>query len=286
MLALWFAIFSAASASSPDACHAKGTCDAATSSAMLQIKVAETPSVKDVKEDGKDLNQDWSLVDMESRRSCISQALQTAKSEALSKQNPACNPADGPGKACKLDGVDGKCALPGPPRSTDIQYTGDQLGNYIFCDIGQGCKGPADSACTVNGGLTGTCKQTGTSSMVTGNQPLFTCKDIKQGTSEPEPQPGLGATASLDAAGFKAVTSLCCPTETETFFNRVLGQKDHMVCSKPHVQGLMHWFTCVPDMDFQYMLDVIANGNPCKYWSPKGTECPALSSSCQGEWCR
>merc|ERR1719181_164904 len=96
---------------------------------------------------------------------------------------------------------------------------------------------------------------------------------------------GKGATASLDAAGFKAVTSLCCPPETEAFFNRVLDMLGYQVCSKPHIQGLMHWFTCVPDMDFQYVLDVIANGNPCKYWAPTGTDCPVLSPQCQGKWC-
>jgi hypothetical protein len=97
---------------------------------------------------------------------------------------------------------------------------------------------------------------------------------------------GVGSTASLDAGGFKAVTSFCCPMETESFFNRLLDEKGYDACSKPHIQGLMHWFSCVPDMDFQYVLDVIANGNPCKYWSPKGVVCPVLSAACRGEWCR
>lgn len=96
----------------------------------------------------------------------------------------------------------------------------------------------------------------------------------------------LGATASLDAAGFLATTSLCCPAEMEQFFNRLLEQMGLNVCSKPHVQGLMHWFHCVPQMDFQYMLDVINDGNPCKYWAPKGQECPALSPQCAGHFCR
>jgi hypothetical protein len=100
--------------------------------------------------------------------------------------------------------------------------------------------------------------------------------------------PGLasGATAPLDAEGFKAVTSLCCPVEVEAFFNRLLDDLGYDVCSKTHVQGLMHWFSCVPNMDFQYMLDVINNGNPCKYWSLKGVACPALSPECEGHWCR
>jgi hypothetical protein len=92
--------------------------------------------------------------------------------------------------------------------------------------------------------------------------------------------------ASLDAAGFKSVTSLCCPADMETFLNRLLASMGLQVCSKAHVQGLMHWFTCVPDMDFQYLLDVINNGNPCKYWAPIGSTCPALSSECEGKWCR
>jgi len=95
-----------------------------------------------------------------------------------------------------------------------------------------------------------------------------------------------GATATLDAAGFLATTSLCCPMEMEIFFNRLLDKMGLDVCSKPHVQGLMHWFHCVPNMDFQYMIDVINNGNPCKYWGPKGQQCPVLSPECQGRWCR
>jgi len=95
-----------------------------------------------------------------------------------------------------------------------------------------------------------------------------------------------GATASLDAAGFRAVTSLCCPPEMEAFFDRLLNSMGLEVCSKPHVQGLMHWFSCVPDMDFQYMLDVIQNGNPCKYWTSTGTTCPAISDTCAGKFCR
>jgi len=88
------------------------------------------------------------------------------------------------------------------------------------------------------------------------------------------------------AAEFKATTSLCCPVKMEIFFNSLLDSLGFDVCSMPHIQGLMHWFTCVPDMDFQYMLDVIQNGNPCKYWAPKGEACPALSDKCAGRWCR
>lgn len=95
-----------------------------------------------------------------------------------------------------------------------------------------------------------------------------------------------GANSPLDAAGFKATTSLCCPTEMEQFFNRLLESNNMYVCSKPHVQGLMHWFTCVPDMDPQYILDVVKNGNPCKYWAPKGQACPEMSPQCLGTFCR
>jgi len=95
-----------------------------------------------------------------------------------------------------------------------------------------------------------------------------------------------GSDASLDAAGFKSVTSLCCPPEMETFFHRLLADKGLEACSKDHVQGLMHWFSCVPDMDYQYLLDTIDKGNPCKYWETLGTTCPPLSPECQGEYCR
>lgn len=95
-----------------------------------------------------------------------------------------------------------------------------------------------------------------------------------------------GASASLDAAGFKTVTSLCCPPEMEVFFGRLLASMSLDSCSKPHIQGLMHWFSCVPDMDFQYMIDVINNGNPCKYWTAAGAACPVLSAECEGTWCR
>lgn len=87
--------------------------------------------------------------------------------------------------------------------------------------------------------------------------------------------------ASLDAAGFLAVTSTCCAWKMETFFNRLLGSMGYSVCSKPHVQGLMHWFTCVPAMDFNYVLSVIANGNEhgCKFWSKFGEACPAIDGT-------
>lgn len=92
--------------------------------------------------------------------------------------------------------------------------------------------------------------------------------------------------AGLDSKGFFDVTSLCCPWKMEVFFGRVLDSMGLKVCSAPHVQGLMHWFTCVPNMDFQYMIDVINNGNPCKFWAPKEQECPVLSPECAGHWCR
>jgi len=103
---------------------------------------------------------------------------------------------------------------------------------------------------------------------------------------DPTSVSGSGAAASLDAAGFKEVTSLCCPSEMEVFFIRLLNKQGYEVCSQPHVQGLMHWFSCVPDMDFQYVLDVIANGNPCKFWALAGAACPQLSPECQGKYCR
>lgn len=95
----------------------------------------------------------------------------------------------------------------------------------------------------------------------------------------------VGEDAPLTAEGFKDVTSVCCPVDTEAFFNRLLASMGMAVCSKAHVQGLMHWFTCVPGMDFQLVLDVIENGNPCKYWAPVGEDCPELSAECQGKHC-
>merc|ERR1719453_1515094 len=71
----------------------------------------------------------------------------------------------------------------------------------------------------------------------------------------------------------------------EGFFNRLLISLGYNVCSKPHIQGLMHWFSCVPDMDFEYVLSIIANGNPCKYWAPLGESCPVLSDACMGHSC-
>merc|ERR1719181_289083 len=47
----------------------------------------------------------------------------------------------------------------------------------------------------------------------------------------------------------------------------------------------MHWFSCVPRMDFQYVHQVIEQGNPCKYWAPKGQQCPVLTTECYGNWC-
>mmetsp|Transcript_97039 Transcript_97039/g.177836 ORF Transcript_97039/g.177836 Transcript_97039/m.177836 type:complete len:230 (+) Transcript_97039:112-801(+) len=85
-------------------------------------------------------------------------------------------------------------------------------------------------------------------------------------------------TAPLDATGFLSVTSTCCAWKTETFFTRLLESMDYRICSEPHFQGLMHWFTCVPAMDFQYLLEIIANGNEhgCKFWAKNGDACPAI----------
>jgi hypothetical protein len=95
-----------------------------------------------------------------------------------------------------------------------------------------------------------------------------------------------GAQQPLTAAGFKAVTSTCCPPAMETFFTRLLNDMGLDVCSKPHVQGLMHWFSCVPDMDYRYVIDVINDGNPCKFWAPMGAVCPVLSPACDQPVCR
>jgi len=95
----------------------------------------------------------------------------------------------------------------------------------------------------------------------------------------------VGSTAPLDATGFKETTGLCCPVQMEAFFTRLLQLKGYSTCSTRHLQGLMHWFTCVPDMDFEYVLGIIQNGNPCKYWAPIGQACPNLSEECYGQWC-
>lgn len=107
---------------------------------------------------------------------------------------------------------------------------------------------------------------------------------------------GYGSIAPLDAQGFYDVTSMYCPMEMEQFFNRMLKARGYNVCSKPHVQGLMHWFLDkglqglpgVPTMDFAYCVELIDNGNPCKYWSPKDEVCPIIpggSEKCAGHWC-
>mmetsp|Transcript_41051 Transcript_41051/g.72171 ORF Transcript_41051/g.72171 Transcript_41051/m.72171 type:complete len:198 (+) Transcript_41051:75-668(+) len=88
-------------------------------------------------------------------------------------------------------------------------------------------------------------------------------------------------TASLDAAGFYAITTRCCPWKTETWFNRLLMSMDYKICSKDHIQGLMHWFTCVPALEFSYILEVIANGQAqgCKYWAKTWDSCPAIAGT-------
>merc|ERR1719247_741646 len=90
----------------------------------------------------------------------------------------------------------------------------------------------------------------------------------------------------VDSNLFNRTTSECSPGKTEAFFNCLLDCMGYDPCSKPHVQGLMHWFTCVPDMELRYMIEVINQGNPCKFWAPKGEACPPLSPECEGHWCR
>lgn len=106
--------------------------------------------------------------------------------------------------------------------------------------------------------------------------------------------PGVdGSNAEGTPAGFLAVTSLCCPLQTEMWFLRLLDYLDYQPCYQdqtigtyPHIQGLMHWFTCVPAMDFSFVMDTIEQGNPCKYWTKKGTVCPPLNPTCEEAWCR
>lgn len=128
------------------------------------------------------------------------------------------------------------------------------------------------------------------------------CEDCSEGESDPcqgcteaalvqapmpdDRWPVDGKTAPLDEIGFRSVTELCCPPEMEAFFNRLLESMSLRVCSKSHVQGLMHWFTCVPEMDLSYMVDVVLNGKPCRYWAGTDADCPDLTEECQGHWCR
>lgn len=197
--------------------------------------------------------------------------------------------------------VPGKCSTQGEDKK---QWC--EIGQFESCAKWNVVEG---ASCNVMS-MTGICKQAtgrlewfadplaGKSGTVT--VPVLACSMHGEATlvlpgatpdPQPDPQPesgttGAGSTATLDNAGFRMVTSLCCPPEMESFFNRLLDSMGLQVCSKPHIQGLMHWFTCVPDMDFQYVLDVINNGNPCKYWGAKGAVCPSLTPQCQGTWCR
>lgn len=97
-----------------------------------------------------------------------------------------------------------------------------------------------------------------------------------------KPAEGYGSTAPLDNEGFRGVTAMCCPKEMERFFTRLLEAQGYFVCSVPHIQGLAHWFQCDPYMTIDYPIGIIENGNPCKYWTPFGQECPELSPECAG----
>jgi len=109
---------------------------------------------------------------------------------------------------------------------------------------------------------------------------------VAQGWKPPMPEISKATCGAALRRGFKETTQLCCPAEMEVYFTCLLESLGYERCSWPHIQGLMHWFTCVPDMDPQYVLDVIKNGNPCKFWTPKGEACPVLTPECQGHWCR
>jgi hypothetical protein len=107
------------------------------------------------------------------------------------------------------------------------------------------------------------------------DRPLCTCDRI-----------GAAVDIPVDEHGFKYATSLCNPMWMEKFFTCMLGCAGYDGCSQPHIQGLVHWFTCVPAMDFQYVLDTIYNGRPCKVWTKKGSRCPSLTPECGGHYCR
>jgi len=213
----------------------------------------------------------------------IGKQKQVGSEEAAHK---ACEMPNQPDDACTLLDTPGICAL--SPRMA------------LACDIGQwtACKSSMAGFPCVAATQEGSCEVGGVTPGV--GEPTYLSCELGAATSPPvivdtpapvapaavASAPLTGATATLDAAGFKATTSLCCPSEMELFFQRLLDFKGYSACSKPHVQGLMHWFSCVPEMDIQYMIDVIDSGNPCKYWALKGQTCPALSAQCEGHWCR
>jgi len=278
-------------------CMAINATDAAGASAMLQVKASKVSSeVHSLAFHGAATAQ---LA--ESRTgTCISDMLQAAHVQALRKQasrsaerQQANVSKSGHGTKDPPNKVFGQCDMysegfssgqscsvymgAGAPAKTG---TCSQHGAHAYmCNIGQKapCAGFAPSTPCTFEGHEGKCEVIFIPTPFCNIWPL---------AAEPPAIATTGASASLDGAGFKATTSLCCPSEMETFFNRLLASKGLSVCSMPHVQGLMHWFSCVPDMELQYMLDVIANGNPCKYWAPTGTDCPALSPECAGSWCR
>jgi len=202
MLALWLTIVSAMSASSTEVCNEKDTYDASKGSAMLQVKIAETPSTKSVKAHAEFLNT-------ESQRSCISQTLSTANQKARAMKRALDNPCLGAheGTVCNnlQVGTGGKCALPTDGRMTDCQYHGGTCEHLMFCDIGQyaACAAGKPESCAISGTpLEGTCELVTTTGMVSGMQKIFECKGLHMPEPEPTPEPekpGPVASCTMDA---------------------------------------------------------------------------------------
>jgi hypothetical protein len=59
---------------------------------------------------------------------------------------------------------------------------------------------------------------------------------------------GIGASASLDEAGYLAVAKTCCNLEMEKFVRRVIASLDLDVCDDDGVKGFVPWFTCADNI--------------------------------------
>jgi len=255
-LAATLVIAAFAAVAAKEMCHEEGTCavismtEAVHASAMLQVSSAPAK-----------------VAHLQELKTCLPKGLQ---------EMHRCSMFVIKGDTCGQSGLDCKFA-----PYAELQLAEKSLAEGTCADKGYTVKGQTSTKSYPVVGDTVITEYTKPASFIE----AWTAHNEAAGTTHN------GAVAPLDDAGFKAVTSMCCPVEMETFFNRLLASTlvdgvERVVCSKPHVQGLMHWFSCAPDMDFEYVLGIIKNGNPCKYWAPTGTVCPTLTPQCKGEWCR
>jgi len=91
-----------------------------------------------------------------------------------------------------------------------------------------------------------------------------------------------GSTASLDQAGYEAISQCCCPLEMSVYAERLITHFGFKVCNEGSLQGLVAWYYCKnQSRTFQELADESMNAadGDCA-WVGTESSCPVQSKNC------